>query len=120
MLPPPPLPVTIWIVNHSREVYEICQPGYRGRCTAPLVVDRLARRLVSNESSDIVRNLNSVQLLGASDVDLVPAALEREIDQLNDLVYNQASHCLGETATGVKLQSSQSAISCLLIQKATL
>lgn len=72
-----------------REVYEICQPGFRGRCTAPLVVDRVARRLVSNESSDIVRNLNNVQLPSASDVDLVPPTLESEVDQLNDLVYNQ-------------------------------
>lgn len=85
-------PDPIFGCSDLREVYEICQPGYRGRCTAPLVVDRLARRLVSNESSDIVRNLNSVQLLGASDVDLVPAALEREIDQLNDLVYNQINN----------------------------
>ena len=45
-----------------REVYELCQPGFRGRCTAPLVVDRHQRRLVSNESSDIVRMLNSFQV----------------------------------------------------------
>ncbi len=54
-----------------------------------MVVDTKARRLVSNESSEIVRNLNTVQLPGASDVDLVPRHLEAEIDQLNDLVYNQ-------------------------------
>lgn len=74
-----------------REVYEMCQPGFRGRCTAPLVVDIRARRLVSNESSDIVRNLNALQLPGASDVDLVPPHLAVQIDQLNDLVYNQVT-----------------------------
>ena len=72
-----------------REVYELCHPGFQGRCTAPVVVDTKARRLVSNESSEIVRNLNTVQLPGASDVDLVPRYLEADIDQLNDLVYNQ-------------------------------
>jgi len=78
--------------NDLREVYELCQPGFRGRCTAPLVVDTRARRLVSNESSDIVRNLNALQLPGASDVDLVPPHLAAQIDQLNDLVYNQINN----------------------------
>lgn len=72
-----------------REVYELCQPGFRGRCTAPLLVDRRQRRLVSNESSDIVRMLNAVAFPGAADVDLVPLQLAPEIDALNDMIYNQ-------------------------------
>jgi glutathionyl-hydroquinone reductase len=43
-------------------------------------------RAVSNESSDIVRMLGQLQLPGASGVDLCPAHLQQQIDQLNDKV----------------------------------
>ncbi len=69
-------------------MYDAASPSYRGRCTAPLLVDKVTRRLVCNESSDIVRMLNSVSLPGASAVDLYPAELAAEIDTVNDLVHN--------------------------------
>ncbi len=64
-------------------MYDRLQPGFRGRCTAPLLVDRAARRAVCNESSDIVRSLNDLQLPGCTHVDLRPPHLEAEIDSLN-------------------------------------
>ena len=72
-------------------MYDAASPGYRGRCTAPLLVDKRTRRLVCNESSDIVRMLNSVDLPGCSSVDLYPAQLSAEIDSINELVHNQVS-----------------------------
>ena len=69
-------------------MYDAASPNYRGRCTAPLLVDTRSRRLVCNESSDIVRMLNSVSLPGASDVDLYPSELAAEIDAVNDIVHN--------------------------------
>jgi len=38
-------------------VYEGVSPGFRGRCTAPLLVDASSRAAVCNESADLVRNL---------------------------------------------------------------
>ena len=75
-----------------REVYDAGRPGYRGRCTAPLLVDKLQRKLVCNESSDIVRMLNSLRLPGSSDIDLYPAGLAAEIDGINVLVQNDVRH----------------------------
>ena len=72
-----------------REVYDAAEPGYRGRCTAPLLVDCKARRIVSNESSHLVKMLNDVHLPGCSDVDLYPAALRGEIDSLADAIYDK-------------------------------
>ncbi len=72
------------------EVYDAASPGYRGRCTAPLLVDRRTRRAVCNESSVIVRNLNAVHLPGCTPVDLFPAAAAAEIEQVNELVYDKA------------------------------
>ena len=79
-------------------MYDTCSPGYRGRCTAPLLVDRRARRIVSNESAGIVRNLNAVSLAGCTDVDLVPPTLAAEIDALNEQIYDKVP-----TAACVKL-----------------
>lgn len=50
-------------LSDLREVYDLLTPGgagYRGRCTAPVLVDRKARKCVSNESSEIVRMLNAL------------------------------------------------------------
>ncbi len=89
------LPTSL-LLRDCREVYEAASPGYRGRCTAPLVIDKLQRRLVSNESADILRMLNSMQLPGASNVDLYPAEHRAEIDAVNDLVYDKV--CSGAGA----------------------
>lgn len=72
-----------------REVYDAAQTRYKGRCTAPLLIDKKQKKLVSNESSDIMRMLNSVQLSGCTDVDLYPQHLRSEIDEVNDLVYDK-------------------------------
>ena len=81
-----------------REVYDAAQTRYRGRCTAPLLIDKKQGKLVSNESSDIMRMLNSVQLPGCTDVDLYPHQLRSEIDEINDLVYDKvrvaATRCM--------------------------
>ncbi len=80
---------SFWLNAGCRQVYDICSPGYRGRCTAPLLVDRRARRIVSNESAGIVRNLNAVRLDGCTDVDLAPPGLVAQIDALNDQIYDK-------------------------------
>lgn len=77
-----------WFISH-REVYDAAQTRYKGRCTAPLLIDKKQRKLVSNESSDIMRMLNSVQLHGCTDIDLYPQELQSEIDEINDLVYDK-------------------------------
>lgn len=79
-----------------REVYDAASPGYRGRCTAPLLVDKRSRRLVCNESSDIVRMLNDVALPGTSSIDLYPAELASEIDSVNEIVHNNVRHQFAE------------------------
>jgi hypothetical protein len=69
-----------------REVYDKLSPGFRGRCTAPLLIDKKAMRAVSNESSSIVRNLGQLQMPGCHGIDLYPQQLQAQIDQLNEQV----------------------------------
>lgn len=85
-------PEPVFGKNDLREVYDAAQTRYKGRCTAPLLIDKQQRALISNESADIVRMLNSVSLPGCTDVDLYPSALRPEIDEVNALVYDQINN----------------------------
>lgn len=76
-----------------REVYDAAHNRYRGRATAPLLIDKKQCALISNESADIVRMLNSVSLPGSTDIDLYPAPVQAEIDEVNDLVYTKVWLC---------------------------
>ncbi|MDC1215219.1 glutathione S-transferase C-terminal domain-containing protein [bacterium] len=90
-----------------REVYDALSKnskgeGYKGRCTAPLLVDAELKTPVNNESADICLMLNSVNFDGArskgSDtvdrqaVDLRPAHLLTEIDDLNEYIYKKLNN----------------------------
>ena len=71
------------------EAYLLTDPGFEGRVTVPLLWDRETNRGVNNESSEIIRMLNSEFNAFASEpeLDFYPEALRPEIDRLNDLIY---------------------------------
>jgi putative glutathione S-transferase len=41
------------------QIYASALPSYTGRCSVPVLLDKATRRIVSNESSEIVRMFNS-------------------------------------------------------------
>jgi glutathionyl-hydroquinone reductase len=70
------------------ELYRRAKRDYTGRVTVPVLWDRGRDTIVSNESSDIVRMLNSAfDGLTGNHVDLYPEPLRAEIDDVNALVY---------------------------------
>ena len=83
-----------------KAVYDACAEGgsYTGRCTAPLLVDLKTGTIISNESADIIRMLNELDLsaAAASDedraVDLYPPALAAAIDDTNAWTYEQINN----------------------------
>jgi putative glutathione S-transferase len=93
-------------VNHDnikdlRQLYDTLQPGYTGRCTAPLLVDWKTKQIISNESKDIVRML---PLLKKDDptLDLTPSDLLSVINETNDWIYtllNNAVYRCGFSTT---------------------
>jgi len=78
-------------VNGAQRMYEIythALPDYTGRVTVPVLWDKQRSTIVSNESSEIIRMLNSAfDRVGASDIDYYPAELHAEIDELNEFIY---------------------------------
>lgn len=71
------------------QVYTAAMPGYSGRVTVPALWDKQRRTIVSNESSEIIRMLNSAfDGAGATAGDYYPEALRLEIDMVNARVYD--------------------------------
>jgi glutathionyl-hydroquinone reductase len=83
-------------VNHFHylhEAYTASEPRYTGKVTVPTLWDRKLRRVVNNESSEIIRMLNSeFKGIAGSDVDLYPAPLRADIDALNDVIYRTVNN----------------------------
>jgi putative glutathione S-transferase len=71
-----------------REVYAAAEPKYAGRVTVPVLWDKRRKAIVNNESSEIIRMLNSAfDTLGAKEGNFYPDALRNEIDEVNARVY---------------------------------
>ncbi|QTD31341.1 glutathione S-transferase family protein [Pseudomonas fluorescens] len=71
---------------HQR--YTADTPDYTGRVTVPVLWDKKLKRIVSNESAEIIRMFNSAfDDLTGNDLDFYPAPLRGEIDALNERIY---------------------------------
>ncbi len=70
------------------EAYSATNPRYTGKITVPTLWDKKTKRIVNNESSEIIRMLNSeFGAVGADPADFYPASLRAEIDRINERVY---------------------------------
>jgi putative glutathione S-transferase len=88
------------------EAYTTTDPGYRGRWTVPVLWDAKERRIVNNESSEIVRMMCSPGSLGGlgrtrvgagGALDLVPSSLRDELDRINERVYQKVNNGVYKT-----------------------
>jgi len=71
------------------QVYTAADPLYSGRVTVPVLWDKQTGTIVSNESSEIIRMLNSAfDDLGSKPGDYYPKKLRDEIDTVNARVYD--------------------------------
>jgi putative glutathione S-transferase len=71
-----------------QEIYLLANPKYTGRVSVPVLWDKERRTIVSNESSEIIRMLNSAfDAFTNEHTDYYPAELRFEIDSVNELVF---------------------------------
>lgn len=71
---------------HQR--YTADDANYTGRVTVPVLWDRQERRIINNESSELIRIFNGAfDELTGSKLDLYPEPLRAEIDSLNERIY---------------------------------
>lgn len=70
------------------QLYQRAEPAYDGVVTVPILWDSKRETIVNNESSEIIRMLNSAFNEWADNtVDLYPGELRGEIDALNLAIY---------------------------------
>ena len=75
------------------QIYTHAEPNYSGRVTVPVLFDRQSMTIVNNESSEIIRMLNSAfDSLGATAGDYYPTELREGIDAINALIYNTVNN----------------------------
>ncbi len=75
------------------EIYSLADPNYTGRVSVPVLWDKKLKTIVSNESAEIMRMLNTVFVgVAGNDIDFAPDELRDEIDAVNDLVYQKINN----------------------------
>lgn len=83
-------------VNKADYLYENylkADPAFNGLVTVPVLWDKKRQTIVNNESSEIIRMLNSAfdEFAGA-EVDFYPPALREAIDAINQPVYDYVNN----------------------------
>lgn len=82
----------IFQVRYLHQVYTAVEPDYTGRVTVPVLFDK-TKTIVNNESSEIIRMLNTAfDGLGAKSGNYVPDQWLEEIDVVNDFVYHRINN----------------------------
>ena len=80
-------------VLHLHQVYTAAKSDYTGRVTVPTLWDRKRHTVVNNESSEIIRMLNSEFSRWADNsLDLYPEALRTDIDAINAYIYERINN----------------------------
>ena len=83
----------IFQARYLHDVYTAVKPDYTGRVTVPVLFDKKTKTIVNNESSEIIRMLNTAfDGLGAKPGNYVPDQWLEEIDTVNDFVYHRINN----------------------------
>lgn len=92
--------------DRLRQLYFKANPNYTGRFTVPVLWDKKLETIVSNESSEILRMLNSEfnSLLPSeyASLDLYPEELKGRIDELNGWIYDNINNGVYKTGFATK------------------
>ena len=79
---------TLYGADFLHQIYTRADPSYSGRVSVPVLWDKHGETIVSDESSEIIRMLNSsFDAWGDKSLDFYPEPLRGEIDKINATVY---------------------------------
>ena len=75
--------------KYMHQIYTQNNPLHTGRVTVPVLWDKEQACIVSNESSEIIRMMNSAfNAITGNEDDYYPQALQMQIDEMNETVYH--------------------------------
>lgn len=101
-------------VNYMHQIYTLNRRDYSGRCSVPVLWDKQTSGIVSNESSEIIRMLNSAfdGLTGNTD-DYYPENLRGEIDAVNERVYETVNNGVYRSGFAQSQEAYEDAVTAL-------
>lgn len=100
--------------SYLHQLYTRSQPDYTGRVTVPVLWDKQKQTIVNNESSEIIRMLNSAfDRCGANAADLYPTHLQEKIDHLNSWIYDSINNGVYRVGFATSQQAYDSAVETL-------
>ncbi|KAL9614990.1 MAG: hypothetical protein Q9167_000521 [Letrouitia subvulpina] len=103
--------------THLRDIYFKVSPDYAGRFTVPTLYDTKQGKIVSNESSEIIRMFYTEfdDLLPAKfkDVDLFPQNLQKEIESTNEWTYHDINNGVYKAGFAQAQDAYEKAVSTL-------
>lgn len=104
-------PDTLFSFDYMHQIYTKDSPDITSRVTVPVLWDKKTNKIVNNESSDIIRILNSAfnDLTGNVD-DYYPLALKAEIDQINEFVYPKINNGVYRAGFATTQEAYQDAV----------
>ena len=80
-------------IKYLHELYALADKSYTGRVTVPTLWDSKKSTIVNNESSEIIKMLNSeFNRIGNGAYDYYPKDLEDEIEAVNEMVYHNVNN----------------------------
>lgn len=97
-----------------REVYKKAKDDYTGRVSVPVLWDRNEATIVNNESPEILRMLNTAfNAWGDGEPDFYPPHLRREIDAVNEPVYEHVNNGVYKTGFASTQEAYEEAFEAL-------
>lgn len=97
--------------QHLHQLYQAAKPGMTGKATVPVLWDRQQRKIISNESSEIMRMFNDAfDGLGAREGDYFPAHLREEMDRVNERVYTTLNNGVYQAGFASTQEAYQEAV----------
>ncbi len=96
------------------EIYLLADARYTGRVSVPVLWDRQRRTIVNNESSEIIRMLNSsFDAFTNERTDYYPPELRDEIDRINAVVYANVNNGVYRTGFAITQEAYEEAFRAL-------
>ena len=104
-------------IHHAallHQVYTAGDSAFTGRVTVPVLWDRKTGQIVNNESSEIIRMMNSAfDGVGAAPGDFYPEDLRGEIDALNARIYDTVNNGVYKSGFARSQQAYDEAVATL-------
>ena len=92
------IPDTVNGARYLREIYKLAKDDFSGRVTVPVLWDKREKTIVNNESSEIIRMLDTAfNAWGAGEPEFYPAGLRDEIDAINEPIYEHVNNGVYKT-----------------------